>query len=117
MAIEFAELTTTLERLPPQNLEAEQAVLGSMLLEEDALMSAAELLEEPAFYKDAHRKIFAALLWLYRNHVAVDLVTLTEELKKRNLLDEIGGPTYLTMLTSAVPTAANVEHYCRIVRE
>ncbi len=115
--MELTELSPTIERLPPQNLEAEMAVLGSMLLEEDALVRAAELLEEPAFYKEAHRRIFSAILTLYKEHVAVDLVTLTDELKKHNLLDEVGGPSYLATLTSIVPTAANVEHYCRIVKE
>ena len=108
---------TTIERLPPQNLDAEQAVLGSMLLEEEAIVQAAELLDEPAFYKDAHRKIFGALLALYKANVPVDLVTVTEELKKRNLLEEIGGASYLATLTSVVPTAANAEHYCRIVKQ
>ena len=108
---------TTLERLPPQNLDAEQAVLGSMLLEEEAIVQAAELLEDTAFYKDTHRKIFATLLALYKASVPVDLVTVTEELKKRNLIDEIGGPSYLATLTSLVPTAANIEHYCRIVKQ
>ena len=107
----------TLERLPPQNLDAEMAVLGSMLLDEDALVAAAEFVEESAFYKEAHRKIFSAILSLYKNHVAVDLVTLTDELKRRTWLDEVGGPSYLATLTSVVPTAANVEHYCRIVKE
>ncbi len=108
---------STLERLPPQNLEAETAVLGAMLLEEDALAQAAELLEGQAFYKDAHRKIFTAVVELYKQGIAVDLVTLTEALKTRNLLEEVGGPTYLATITSLVPTAANVEHYCRIVKE
>ncbi len=105
-----------LERLPPQNLDAEMAVLGAMLLEEDALVSAAELIESAAFYKDAHRKIFDAIITLYKNSVAVDLVTLTDELTKRGELDAVGGPSYLATLTSVVPTAANVEHYCQIAK-
>ncbi len=108
---------TTLERLPPQNLDAEMAVLGSMLLEEEALATAAEFLEEEAFYKEAHRRIFAAILSLYKGNVAVDLVTLTNELKRRNVLEEVGGPSYLATLTSVVPTAGNIEHYCQIVKE
>ena len=114
--MDLSELTT-LERLPPQNLEAEQAVLGSMLLEEEAVVQAAELLEDAVFYKDAHRKIFSTLLTLYKANVPVDLVTITDELKKRNLLDEVGGASYLATLTSIVPTASNVEHYCRIVKQ
>jgi replicative DNA helicase len=106
-----------LERLPPQNLEAEQAVLGSMLLAEEAVALAAELLEESAFYSERHRTIFAAILALYRATTPVDLVTVTDELKKRHRLEEAGGPSYLAMLTSIVPSSANVEHYCRIVRQ
>ena len=108
---------TTLERLPPQNLDAEGAVLGAMLLEEEAVVQAAELLEESAFYKDAHRKLFGVLLALYRTNIPVDLVTVTDELKKHNLLEDVGGPTYLATLTSLVPTAANAEYYCRIVKQ
>ena len=106
-----------IERVPPQNLEAEQAILGSMLLEEEAIVQAAELLDDAAFYKDAHRKIFATLLALYKANVPVDLVTVTEELRKHNLLEDVGGASYLAALTSIVPTAANAEHYCRIVRQ
>ncbi|MDP3722627.1 MAG: replicative DNA helicase [Candidatus Omnitrophota bacterium] len=109
-----AELTM-LERVPPQNLEAEQALLGSMLLEEEAVVQAAQLLREPAFYSNVHRKIFGAITALYKANVPVDLVTVAEELKKRNLLEEVGGPSYLTTLTSIVPTAANAEFYSRIV--
>jgi len=116
MSTELTE-RSTLERLPPQNLDAEMAVLGSMLLEEEALVQALEVLEEHAFYKDPHRKIFSALVTLYKNNVAVDLVTLTEELKKHDLLEDIGGPSYLATLTRVVPTAANAAHYCRIVKE
>lgn len=115
--MELPELTTLERRLPPQDITAEMAVLGSMLLEEEALMQAAELLEAEAFYQDAHRKLFSAFIHLYKQTVPVDLVTVTDELKKRNLLDDIGGPSYLATLTTVVPTAANVEHYCRIVKE
>jgi len=108
---------TSVERVPPQNLDAEMAVLGSMLLEEDALVAATELLDEDAFYSKAHRRIFSTILGLYKNNVSVDLVTLTDALKKRDWLEEVGGPAYLTSLTSVVPTSANVEHYCRIVKE
>ncbi len=108
---------TTLERLPPQNLDAEQAILGSMLLEEEAIVQAAELLDDGVFYKDSHRKIFATVVSLYRENTPVDLVTLTDALKQRNLLETIGGASYLTTLTSVVPTAANAQYYCRIVKQ
>ena len=115
-SMDLPELTT-LERLPPQNLEAEQAVLGSMLLEEEALVQAAELLEESAFYKDTHRKIFSVLLALYKANIPADLVTVTDECKKRNWLEEIGGASYLATLTSVVPTASNAQYYCGIVKQ
>jgi len=108
---------TTLERLPPQNLDAESAVLGAMLLEEEAVVQAAELLDASAFYKDAHRKLFGVLLALYRANIPVDLVTVTDELTKHHLLEDVGGPVYLATLTSLVPTAANAEYYCRIVKQ
>jgi replicative DNA helicase len=115
--MDVSELTATLERLPPQNLDAEQAVLGAMLLEEDAIICAAESLDPPAFYRPAHQKLFDALMSLSRANVPVDLVTVAEELKKRNWLEEVGGAPYLATLTSVVPAAANVQFYCRIVKQ
>lgn len=106
-----------LEKVPPQNIEAEIATLGSMLLEEEAISYTSELIDRSYFYNDSHKKIFQAMVELYSANKPVDLVTLTEELKKRGWLDEVGGPSYLAGLTTAVPTAANIEHYCKIVRE
>jgi len=107
----------SLEKVPPQNLEAEIAVLGSMLIEEEAIGQAVETAKASFFYRDAHKKIFQAIVDLYSSNKAVDLVTLTEELKKRGALEEVGGAAYLTELTAAVPTAANVAHYAKIVKE
>ena len=107
----------SLEKVPPQNIEAEIAVLGSMLIEEEAIGQAVEIVNPSFFYRDAHKKIFQAIIDLYSLNKAVDLVTLTEKLKKNGSLDEIGGAAYLTELTTAVPTAANVAHYARIVKE
>ncbi|MFC1594055.1 replicative DNA helicase [Candidatus Omnitrophota bacterium] len=104
-------------KVPPQNVEAEKAVLGSMLIEEDAIAYALELLNDSCFYKDSHRLIFSAILDLFNAHKAVDLITLTDALKKNKKLNEIGGAAYLTSLTETVPTAANVQHYARIVKE
>lgn len=105
------------DKIPPQNLEAEMAVLGSMLLDEDAIYSACETLEIDSFYKESHRKIFQAILELYNANKAVDLLTLTDKLKEVGILEDIGGPSYLTTLTNSVPTAANISHYVRIVKE
>lgn len=106
-----------LEKVPPQSIEAEIAVLGAMLIEEDAIAQAIEVLKPSAFYKDAHRSIFQTILHLYNANRAVDLVTLSEALKVNGTLEDIGGAAYLTELTAAVPTAANVLHYARIVKE
>lgn len=107
----------SLEKVPPQNIEAEIAVLGSMLIEEEAIGHAVEIVQGPFFYKDAHKKIFQTIVDLYSSNKAVDLVTLTEELKKKGSLEDVGGPAYLTELTAAVPTAANVQLYAKIVKE
>jgi replicative DNA helicase len=107
----------SIEKLPPQSLEAEVAVLGSMLLDKDAVSHAVELLNESAFYKDAHRKIFSAITKLYADNKAVDLITVIEELKRSGWLDDVGGPAYVTTIASSVPTAANIIHYAKIVKE
>ena len=107
----------SLEKLPPQNLDAEMAVLCSMMIEEEAISQAIELLKEDAFYKQAHRIIFNAIVSLYSNNKAVDLITLVDELKKRGELEEAGGINYLTSLTTFVPTAANISHYAKIVKD
>ncbi len=106
-----------LDKLPPQNLDAEMAVLGSMIMDEDAVSSATEKLDASCFYKDTHRKIFQAISDLYNANKAVDLITLADELKKDNSLEDVGGVSYLALLANAVPTAANINHYAGIVRE
>lgn len=103
--------------LPPQNLEAEMAVLGSMLMDENALSASIESLESGSFYKDSHRKIFSAILGLYNANKAVDLITITDELKRAGDLEETGGASFLTELVNSVPSAVNVNHYIHIVKE
>ncbi|PIW68441.1 MAG: replicative DNA helicase [Candidatus Omnitrophica bacterium CG12_big_fil_rev_8_21_14_0_65_42_8] len=110
-------LDLSLTKMPPQNLEAEMAVLGSMLIEETAISYAMEILDGFSFYNDSHRRIFESMVKLYSENKAVDIVTLIEELKKTGDLDKVGGPTYITNLTTVVPTAANVMHYAAIVKE
>jgi len=104
-------------RVPPQALDAERSVLGSMLLSRDAIAVAIQHLDENAFYREAHRKIWRAVIELFDRSEAVDMVTLVEELKKRREIEAVGGVTYLTTLDQYVATAANVEHYCKIVNE
>ncbi len=106
-----------IEKLPPQNLEAETAVIGSMLIDEEAVPLGLELLIPPHFYRESHRKIFQAMASLFSRQKPVDLVTLTEELKANGHLEEVGGASYLASLTTIVPTAANIQHYGRIVKE
>ncbi len=103
------------EKVPPQALDAEMAVLGSMLMENDAVERALDILKPEHFYKDSHKKIFAAMKTLAEKNQAVDLVTLTEELKTQNLLLQVGGELYLADLINKVSTAAHVEHYANIV--
>lgn len=102
---------------PPQNISAEQAALGSMLLQEDAILHGVDILRPEDFYRKAHQNIFKSILELFEKSRGVDLVTLTEELNRKNLLEEIGGVTYLTNLINSVPTAANIEHYIKIIEE
>ena len=106
-----------LGRNPPQNISAEQAALGSMLLQEDAILRGVDILRPEDFYKKAHQNIFKSILELFEKSRGIDLVTLTEELNRKNLLEEIGGVTYLTNLINSVPTAANIEHYIKIIEE
>lgn len=106
-----------LDKIPPQNLEAEMAVLGSMLIDEEAISVTLESLDIGSFYKDSHRKIFEAILGLYNANKAVDIITLTDELKRKETLEEIGGVSFLTTLVNYVPTTANISHYVSIVKE
>jgi replicative DNA helicase len=110
-------LSGNLERIPPQNLEAEQSVLGSMLLDRDAISAAIEYLRAVDFYREGHQKIFQAMVALSERGEPVDLVTLVEELRGHNQLEAIGGMAYLTTLANVVPTSANVSYYARIVQE
>jgi replicative DNA helicase len=106
-----------LTRSAPQNISAEQATLGSILLEKDSILNCVEILQCEDFYKSAHQIIYKCALELFEKNQAVDLVTLTEELQKKKQLDEVGGASYLATLMSSVPTAANVFYYARIVEE
>lgn len=106
-----------LEKIPPQSRDAEISVLGAMLFEEQALVKAIELLRPFFFYDDNHRKIFEAMQALFEKNQPVDLVSVAEELKRRKQLEDVNGVSYLTFLTTQVPTAAHIEHYAKIVKE
>jgi replicative DNA helicase len=105
------------ERIPPHNIEAEESVLGSMLLSRDAIAEVLELLHEDDFYRPAHRTVFNAILGLYSHGHAVDAVTVSEELRRGGQLADIGGAPFIHTLLASVPTAANAGYYARIVKE
>jgi replicative DNA helicase len=105
------------ERLPPQDIPAEQSVLGGMLLSKDAIADVVEVLRGDDLYVPRHETIFTAILELYARDEPVDAVTVAAELARRGDMAGIGGPTYLHTLLSSVPTAANAGYYAKIVRE
>ncbi|MFO7153895.1 MAG: replicative DNA helicase [Caldicoprobacter oshimai] len=106
-----------LHRIPPHNLEAEQSVLGSMLIDAEAVSVAAGSLKAEDFYSEAHKEIFEAMLNLYDRGEPVDLVTVVEELRQRGTLEGVGGAAYISDLSVAVPSTANLKYYIQIVEE
>ena len=108
---------TLYDRIPPQNLEAEQAVLGAILLEAEALIAAMEKLKAEDFYSVSHQRIYDVMVSLNDDNQPIDLVTLTARLQDLGQMDEVGGMMYLAKLANSVPTAANVDYYAKIVEE
>lgn len=105
------------DRLPPQSIEAEQAVLGSVFLDPDTVVGALEFIEAKDFYRRGHQLIFQTMLDLNNNNEAIDIVTITNALESKNQLEDVGGMAYLAELAVTVPTAANMEHYAKIVEQ
>jgi len=105
------------DRLPPQNIEAEQSVLGSVLLDSEALVSALEYIDESDFYRRSHQLIFKAMVELSEDNKAIDVITITDTLESSGHLEDIGGASYLSEISSVTPTAANVSYYAKIVEE
>jgi len=112
----MAKATSAL-RVPPHSKEAEQSVLGSLLIDKDAVVSIAPLLRPEHFYESAHQRIFGAILSLFEEREPIDLVTLQDALKKKRALKNVGGASYLATLADKVPTAANVDAYAKIVKD
>ena len=106
-----------LDKLPPQNLDAEMSVLGAMLLDREAIGYAIEAITADSFYKEAHAKIYSAVVELFDANQPVDIVTLSEHLGKRKEIEAVGGASYISMLLDAIPSAANIVHYLKIVRD
>jgi len=108
---------TDMGRVPPQAIDMEEAVLGAIMLEKDAIITVIDILKEDSFYKDVHQKIYSAIISLNQRELPVDLYTVTEELRSVEELDNVGGPVYLTQLTSKVVSAAHVEFHAKIVAQ
>ncbi|TCS88688.1 primary replicative DNA helicase [Keratinibaculum paraultunense] len=106
-----------LGKIPPHSLEAEQSVLGAMLINQEAINTAIEQLAPEDFYKEANKEIFKAMIELYKRNEPVDIITLSEELKRKDILENIGGVTYLTSLSGGVAISSNIKYYCDIVEE
>jgi len=103
-------------RLPPQNIEAEQSVLGSLMLDKEAVIRVADILKPEDFYRGIHTDIYQTMLGLYEKNEPIDLLSLTNRLSEKKKLEEIGGVSYLTSLVNAVPSAAHVVHYAKIIK-
>ena len=104
-------------KVPPQNIEAEQAVLGSVLLDSESLYAVSEILHPDDFYEKAHRLIYEVVLLLSETGSAIDLVTVTEELRRHDKLEEVGGPAYIASIAGSVPSSANAAYYANIVAQ
>jgi replicative DNA helicase len=113
----MASVDDNLRKVPPQNLEAEASVLGGILLENEAINRVLEIIAPVDFYRESHRKIFRAMMELTDRSEPADLITLSELLKGKGDLEAVGGSAYLASLADQVPTAANIAHYARIIRE
>jgi len=111
----MAKKEDILTRMPPQAIDAESAVIASMLQSSDATSVAIELLDDTCFYKDAHKKIFMSAFVLYERLEPVDILTVTNELQKRGHLEAVGGAVYLAELVEQMPSAASIEYHCKIV--
>jgi len=111
-------MASQITKLPPQNIDAEQSLLGALLIDKDAVIKIAEIVAPYHFYRsEQHGKIYEAIMDLYDKREPIDLVTVTEKLRQVEALDIVGGSAYLTTLVNIVPTSAHIEHYARIIKE
>ncbi len=117
MYFKMKEIDEAIQKLPPQNIEAEQSVLGAILLENNALLKTIDIISASDFYRESHRKIYNAMLALFDKNEPIDLITITDYLREKNEIEPAGGVSYLSSLINSVPTAANVLHHAKIIRE
>ena len=108
---------SALDKLPPQNLDAEQSVLGCLMLDKDGIIKVADILISEDFYDGRHKVIYNAILDLFERTISIDILTVSNLLEEQKLMDKAGGAAYITSLVNAVPTAAHVAHYANIVRK
>ena len=106
-----------LDKLPPQNIEAEMATLGAMLIDEEIIPEILEIVDAEAFYKEEHKVIFSSIISLFESRKKIDILTVSKELTRKKILEKVGGAAYLTTLADFVPTSANANYYARIVKE
>lgn len=106
----------TSAKIPPQNLDAEKSLLGSIMLDKDAIVKIADIVRASDFYHGVHEKIFECMIELYDNKEPIDILSLSNKLRNKKILEEVGGSTFLTSLVNMVPTASNIEHYAKIVK-
>ncbi len=111
------ETESSIDKLPPQSVEAEQSVLGAILIDNGALMTALELIGADDFYRESHRRIFHAMTELFDKSEPIDIITMTEHLGRKNELETVGGGQYLASLAAMIPTAANIKYHSKIIRE
>jgi replicative DNA helicase len=112
-----ANSSEKLDKIPPQNIEAEMATLGAMLIDAQVIPEIVEIIDEDFFYKDEHKIIFSSIISLFDLRKKIDILTISEDLNKKKLLEKCGGASYLATLADFVPTSANATHYARIVQE
>uniref|UniRef100_UPI00404AD2F7 replicative DNA helicase n=1 Tax=Daejeonella sp. TaxID=2805397 RepID=UPI00404AD2F7 len=113
----LSNMASGLGKLPPQALDLEEAVLGALMLEKDALSAVIDILKPDVFYKDSHQKIFEAIQVLFQKSSPIDILTVTAQLRQQGELEMIGGAYYITELTNRVASAANIEYHARIISQ
>lgn len=111
------EIHAQFGKVPPQAVEVEEAVLGALMLERDAFFTVTNIIDTRSFYKDEHQSIFEVIKYLASHEKPIDLITVTQELRNREILDKVGGPVYIVQLTSQVASAAHIEYHARIIAQ
>jgi len=112
-----AKINPEFGRMPPQAVDLEEAVLGAIMLERDAVIAVLDILKPETFYKESHQKLYRAIIDLSMREEPIDILTVTEELRKKEILAEVGGALYITQLTSRIASAAHLEYHARIVAQ